>query len=124
MHLKPLPKLLQEPYLQALAIQRLGSSDWQSPVTVPSVTIRTGRTTDGTYSSRSYVRSTDISTLLSPIVGTVVVIFFMFMTPIPVFRFFALFRLPEFMGLPVVFRKVETPGMVFVVIPVVIVLVA
>jgi hypothetical protein len=41
MHLKPLPKLLQEPYLQALAIQRRGSRDWQSPVTVPSVTIRT-----------------------------------------------------------------------------------
>jgi hypothetical protein len=48
----------------------------------------------------------------------------MFMTPIPVSRFFALFRLPEFMGLPVVFRKVLTPGAVFVVIPVVIVLVA
>ena len=124
MHLKPLIKLVQELYLQALAIQRLGSRDWQSPVTVPSVTIRTGRTTDGTYAWWSYVRSTDIPALLSPIVGTVVVIVFMFMTPIPVFRFFALFRLPEFMGPPVVLRKVQTPGVVFVVIPVVIVLVA
>jgi hypothetical protein len=39
------------------------------------------------------------------------------MTPIPVFRFFALSSLPEFMGLPVVLRKVQTPGVVFVVIP-------
>jgi hypothetical protein len=80
--------------------------------------------TDGTHARWSYVRSTDIPTLLSPIVGTVVVIVFMFMTPIPVFRFFSLFCLPEFMGLPVVLRKVQTPGVVFIVIPVVIVLVA
>jgi hypothetical protein len=51
-------------------------------------------------------------------------IVFMIMTPIPVFRFFSLVCLPEFMGLSVVLRKVQTPGVVFVVIPVVIVLVA
>jgi hypothetical protein len=80
--------------------------------------------TDGTYAWWAYVSSTDLVTLLSPIVGTVVVIVFMFMTPIPVFPFFSLVRLPEFMGLPVVLRKVQTPGVVFIVIPVVIVLVA
>ena len=45
------------------------------------------------------------------------------MAPIPVLRLLLVVRLREFLKIPVVFRLVSTPGTIFVVIPVVIILV-
>ena len=47
----------------------------------------------------------------------------MIMAPLPVLRLLPLVSLSEFVGIPVVLRQVLSPGAIFVVVPVVIVLV-